>query len=76
MQQQKEYLRIRIKVSQYKLPVGLIVDCFNITWLDDPLVNQADCLLKLARGHCCTNFDALFQKKLATFEGEVVAIKD
>ena len=29
MQQQKEYLRIRIKVTQYKLPVGLIVDCFN-----------------------------------------------
>ena len=53
----------------------LIVDCLNISRLDDPLVHQGYCFPKLAGIHCCTGFDVILKKKLSGLVGEVVAIK-
>ena len=53
----------------------LIVNCLNISRLDDPLVHQGYCFSKLAGIHCCTSFDVILKKKLPGVVGEVVAIK-
>ena len=55
--------------------MGFIVDCLNVSRLDDPFVHQGYCFSKLAGIHCCTSFDVALQKKVSGFGGEVVTVK-
>ena len=72
----KSYLRVRVEVPQHILPVRLIVDCLNVSRLNDSFVHQGDCLSELAEIDCCTSLDVVLEEKLPCFEGEVVAIKN
>lgn len=58
----KIYLRIRVVVTQDKLPILIIVSSLNVTCLFDMIGEDVHYLREFAAGDCCTHFNVIFKK--------------